>query len=121
MVMEIGTKIKKIRELRNFTQDYMAQKLNISQSTYSRFERNDCDLTISQLQDISEIFEIKIEDLLSFNEKLVFNNYHQANQGYNIFNNGLSSQEKELYEKQIQRLEADVDYLRNLLKQTISK
>lgn len=121
MVMEIGTKIKKIRELKNFTQEYMAQKLNVSQSTYSRFEKNDYDLTMSQLQHISEIFEIKFEDLLNFNEKLVFNNYHQANQGYNIFNQGISNQEKELYEKQIQRLESEVDYLRSMLNETILK
>ncbi|WP_229215982.1 helix-turn-helix domain-containing protein [Dyadobacter frigoris] len=32
--MEIGEKIKKIRELKNYTQEYMAQKLEMTQAGY---------------------------------------------------------------------------------------
>jgi transcriptional regulator with XRE-family HTH domain len=36
--MELGTKIKKIRELRNLTQEYLADQLGISQPAYSKLE-----------------------------------------------------------------------------------
>ena len=37
----IGYKIKNIRELKNFTQEYMAEKLDISQAAYSKMEKGD--------------------------------------------------------------------------------
>jgi transcriptional regulator with XRE-family HTH domain len=109
--MEIGTKIKKVRELKNYTQEYMAQRLNVSQSTYSRYEKEDNDITVALLNEISEIFGMKIEDLLSFDEKVVFNNYasNQANQAYII--NVISEKEREMYEKTIKLLEDKIKYL----------
>ena len=44
----IGTKIKNIRELRNYTQDYMAEKLGITQAGYSKIERGETDVTYSK-------------------------------------------------------------------------
>ena len=38
LLMELGIKIKKIRESKNYTQEYMSNKLNISQNTYSKIE-----------------------------------------------------------------------------------
>ena len=113
--MEIGTKIKKIRELKNYTQEYMADKLNVSQSTYSRFEKDDSDITISQLERISEILEVKVEELINFNEKFVFNNYasNQANQAH-IINQYMGENEKKLYEDKIKLLEEKILLLEKL-------
>lgn len=113
--MEIGVKIKKIRELRSYTQDFMADMLGVSQSTYSRFEKDEGDLTISQLNKIAEVLDVKVEDLINFDEKFVFNNYssNQANQGYII--NNISPVEKELYENHIGTLKKEVEYLKQLL------
>ncbi len=115
-MVQIGTKIKKIRELKNLTQEYMADQLNVSQSTYSRFEKEDSDLTLSQIQKVADILEVKPEDLLNFNEQVVINNYssNQANQAYSIINN-VSPAEKELYEKYIATLEKEVEYLKGLV------
>jgi len=109
--MEIGTKIKKLRELRDYTQDYMADQLGISQPTYARIERNDTDVTLSKLEQIAEILEIKLEDLINFSDKFVFNNYtsNQANQGYIV--NHFSANEKKLYEDKIILLEDKILYL----------
>jgi len=118
--MEVGTKIKKIRELRSYTQDYMAERLNISQSTYARFEKDDTDITLSKLEQIAEILDIKVEDLINFTDKFIFNNYtsNQANQGYIV--NQFSANEKKLYEDKIRLLEDKIEYLQekiNNLKQ----
>lgn len=106
--MDIGIKVRKLRELKNFTQEYMAHRLNVSQATYSRLEKDDAYLTIAQLQKIAEILEIKVEDLINFTERYVFNNYdvEQANQGYNVIN--FSENERKLYEDKIRLLEEKI-------------
>lgn len=108
--MVLGIKIKKIRELRNLTQDYVAKQLDISQSTYSRIEKDDGDLTVSQLNKIAEILEVKVEELINFNDKVVFNNYANSTQGY-IIHQYVSDKERELYEKTIKLLEDKIKFL----------
>ena len=78
----IGTKIKKIRELKNLTQEYMAEKLGVGQSTYARFEKEDSDLTFSKLKNVAEALDVTFDELINFNEKSIFNNYgsFKANQ-----------------------------------------
>jgi transcriptional regulator with XRE-family HTH domain len=110
--MEIGIKIKKVRELRNYTQEYMAYKLHVIQSTYSRFEKDGNDLTISQLNEISEIFGMKIDDLINFDEKFFFNNYGTAHdKSFSVNYQSVSDKERELYEKTIKLLEEKVKNL----------
>lgn len=110
--MEIGTKIKKVRELKNYTQDYMAQRLNVSQSTYSRYEKEDGDLTISQLKEISDIFGMKVDDLINFDEKFIFNNYGTAHdKSFSVNYQSVSDKERELYEKTIKLLEDKIQSL----------
>lgn len=64
----IGKKIKKLRELKNFTQEYVAKQLGVTQSQYSRYENESSSLTEEQLQKLSEIFEMSIEDLEALEE-----------------------------------------------------
>jgi transcriptional regulator with XRE-family HTH domain len=110
--MEIGTKIKKVRELKNYTQEYMAQKLNVSQSTYSRYEKEDGDITISLLREISEIFGMKVDDLINFDEKFIFNNYGTAHdKSFSVNYQAVGDKERELYEKTIALLEDKIKYL----------
>lgn len=119
MTTEIGTKIKKIREFKNFTQEYMAEKLGISQSQYAKLEKEDSDLTISRIQKIADILDVKFEDLLKFNEKYVFNNYSQTENGFNI--NESSKYEREIAEKHINHLTKEIEHLRGLLDKVLSK
>jgi len=113
MEQSIGTKIKHVRELRNYTQEFMAEMLEVSQSTYARYEKDDGDLTISKLKKIAEILDMKIEDLINFTDKYIFNNYtsNQANQGYII--NQFSANEKKLYEDKIRLLEDKINYIQH--------
>lgn len=75
--MSIGLKIKKIRESRNFTQEFMSGKLNISQNTYSKIESGGIKLTVDRLKGISEILEVPIEEFFSDDSQIFnFNNSH---------------------------------------------
>jgi transcriptional regulator with XRE-family HTH domain len=47
--MAIGTNIKKLREYRNFTQEHIAEKLDISQNAYSKIERGETSPTFERI------------------------------------------------------------------------
>jgi transcriptional regulator with XRE-family HTH domain len=63
---EIVANIRKIREFRNYTQDYLAAKLNISQNAYSKIELGYSSITLHRLIEISEILEISLVELINF-------------------------------------------------------
>ena len=120
--MNLGSKIKKLRELKNYTQDYMASQLGISQGAYSRMELGESEVPYRRLEKISEILEIKPEDIITFNESMVFNVMHnQTGNGLVIQNNVPNNKERELYESQIETLKAEVSFLKNLIKEMKSK
>jgi transcriptional regulator with XRE-family HTH domain len=64
----VAGNIRKIREIRNYTQDYLAAKLGISQNAYSKIELGYSKLTLERLFQISAILEVEIMHLISFNE-----------------------------------------------------
>jgi transcriptional regulator with XRE-family HTH domain len=59
-----GSIIRKYRELRNYSQEYVAGKMGISQNAYSKIENNITQLTVSHIRQISAILEVSIMDLL---------------------------------------------------------
>ena len=115
--MNIGHNIKKIRELRGFDQSYMAGKLGMSQSNYSKIESKGEKITFEQLNKIAEAFEVSPMDILSFDEKVVLNITEQKNGshsgGYVI--NHCSPSIQKLYESQIKQLQEEVKFLRSQL------
>ncbi len=112
--MEIGTNVRKIRELKGFSQDYMASQLKISQRQYCRIEKDETELTLSKLESIGNILEVSSQQLLGFDEKFIFQNCENAfgtNQNYYAY----SEKERELFEKRIAHLEGEILFLRNQL------
>lgn len=59
-----GTVLRKYREIRNYSQDYVARKMGISQNAYSKIENNITQLTVNHIKQISQILEVSIMDLL---------------------------------------------------------
>ena len=73
--LNLGTKIKKYREAKNYTQEHMAHEMDISQNTYSKLETGGIRLTVDRLMRISEILDIPLEEILSNdNQAFTFNN-----------------------------------------------
>ncbi|HZF64705.1 MAG TPA: helix-turn-helix transcriptional regulator [Chitinophagaceae bacterium] len=59
-----GTVIKRYREVKNFSQKYVAAKMGISQNAYSKIENNITQLTVQHVKELSNILEVPITDLL---------------------------------------------------------
>ena len=115
--LHIGQKIKKLRELKNLTQMHMAQQLGVTQSAYSKIELGESEVTYKRLERISEVLEMKPEEVISFNESMVFNVMNNQNGG-NVFgdiNNSISDTERKLYQDQIDLLKAEIAHLKEML------
>lgn len=54
----VGEKIRVQRLAKNYSQEYMAWALGISQAAYSNIERGETDLTLTRIYEIAEILEI---------------------------------------------------------------
>lgn len=114
MIQQPQIKIKQIRELKNFTQDYMAQQLGLSTRAYSKIETGETQLTINRLNEISHILGITPIEVLGFDDKLIFNNCKQD--GYIGINNiNLPEKLIEQYETTIQSLKEQIEIMKLLL------
>jgi len=67
--MKINEKIRFIRELKGWSQEEMAEKLNMSPKGYANIERGETNIQFSRLQQISKILDIKLSELTDLEEK----------------------------------------------------
>lgn len=116
MIQNPEIKLKNLRELKNFTQEYMAQQLGLTTRAYSKIETGETQLTINRLNEISKILGVDPIEALGFDHQNIFNNYgsQEGNIGVNHIN--LPDKLIEQYEKRIQQLESEVIFLRALVK-----
>lgn len=61
--MDIGTKIRNIREDLDITQKEMSELIPMNQSNYSKIERNVQDPSVFQLKRIAEILSLDLNEL----------------------------------------------------------
>lgn len=122
MTMKVsGYKIKKMRELRNYTQSYVAERLGLSQSNYARIENNSISIGEERLKKLAEILETTVENIAGFDEQVIFSINHNTN--FNAIQN-LSSQQnylineelKKMYDEKIQLLQDKVKLLEEHIK-----
>ena len=59
-----GHIIKRYREIKNFSQKYVASKMGISQNAYSKIENNITQLTVHHINELSKIFDVPVTDFL---------------------------------------------------------
>ncbi|MDR0333551.1 MAG: helix-turn-helix transcriptional regulator [Dysgonamonadaceae bacterium] len=105
----IGNNIKTFRELKNFSQEYMADALGLTQATLSRIENGQTSVKMDRLQLIADFLEVDLSTLLSAtnNFHFVFNNV--ANQsGYNYINNQTNSN-------------VDIEIIRKIIQEELGK
>ncbi|MBP8067184.1 MAG: helix-turn-helix transcriptional regulator [Pedobacter sp.] len=62
----VAGNVRKVREFRNYTQDYLAAKLEISQNAYSKIELGYSKITLDRLFHIALILEVEVMELLQF-------------------------------------------------------
>ena len=71
--MQIGNKINQLRKLSGMTQEQLAEKLNVSRQTISKWESGSSSPDIESVVKVSEIFQVSLDDLLKEGEASVTN------------------------------------------------
>jgi transcriptional regulator with XRE-family HTH domain len=100
----------------------MAKSIGITQGAYSRMELGETEITYSRLEKISEELGMKPEEVIAFNESLVFNVMNnQTGNGLVINNNQLSDTEKNSFEQQILLLKEENSYLKKVIDGLLNK
>ena len=74
-VMSVNEKIRLIREAKGLTQEQVAEKLKISVNSYGDIERGSTNVKLARLEQIAEIFEIKLSELFGLAEQRTLNIY----------------------------------------------
>lgn len=110
--MNLGTRIKRHRELKNYTQQYMSERLNISQNTYSKIETGGIKLTVERLKQISDILEVSMEDILN-NDSQVFNFNNSTIDKFYGYIETLQEDNKEILLNTIEILNKQLEYLKS--------
>lgn len=70
--MKTNEKLRQLREMQDWTQEEMAEKMQMSASGYAKLERGDNNLNIERLEQIAQIFNIDIADLTSQGKGIIF-------------------------------------------------
>ncbi|TAG59294.1 MAG: XRE family transcriptional regulator [Cytophagales bacterium] len=73
--MEIGYKIKALRERKNITRKHVALELGMTEEGYAKIECNEVDLNTEKLLKISQIIDVTLTDFFK-NECSIVNNQH---------------------------------------------
>ena len=85
--MEIGNKINQLRKLSGMTQEQLAEKLNVSRQTISKWETNETTPDIYQAKKMALLYNISLDDLVAFDME------------FNEIQNAIANRSEELEEK----------------------
>ncbi len=112
--------IEKLRKDKGFSHEYMAHKLDISQSSYCKIEKNITKLSVERLFKLAEILDTKVAEILGLD---VSNQFNQTTKdqstGYlqkieNFYQENKEQNQKiiEMYELRLQDKEAIIEQLK---------
>jgi transcriptional regulator with XRE-family HTH domain len=107
--------IRAIRESRGYTQEYMAEMLNICQSTYANLESGKTTLSINRLLGIAEILDTDFAELIDHKKPPGTMDFRKNQQSIPLQPN-LYQETKGVYEQLIHELRNEIDFLRSLIR-----
>ncbi|MFM2196457.1 MAG: helix-turn-helix protein [Bacteroidota bacterium] len=114
-------KIRMLREGIGLSQEYVADKLNITQQAYSKMEKNPKNATLERLQQLSEVLGVKINSIVGDDDMYVQQNFHQqgGNASTVMYVTGLADRERESLLQQISSLQKQVEVLTKIIEQKL--
>lgn len=67
--VSVNEKIRKVRESKAWSQEQMAEKLNMSLNGYAKIERGETKLYLDKLEQIAQVFDIDVVELMQSDGK----------------------------------------------------
>jgi len=109
--LNLGSKIKMLRELKGFSQDSIASDLGISQQAFRKIEAGETKIDLDRANKIAQSLQLDLESLINFQPANYLNNCTQS--GVVNTNNFLSEKLIEQLERQVEILSKDLDFFKN--------
>ena len=96
----VAARLKQIRLKKNFSQEYVASKIGLSQKAYSKIENNETRLNVETLLLLSEVLETPIAEFFTNSKNPILNDFSSARTGDNvIYKQEADKKMEELFEK----------------------
>ncbi|WP_118794400.1 helix-turn-helix domain-containing protein [Haemophilus haemolyticus] len=96
--MKVHDKIRVMREINQWSQEEMAEKLSMSPNGYAKIERGQSSINLDKLQQIANVFNIDMGELITAQDKSFFFSIgdHTNNNSYFGVSNILAAENKKL-------------------------
>lgn len=89
--MALNDKIRVLREFNGWTQEQMAELMDISTNGYARLERGESKLKMEHLEKVAQLFKIDVADLMNATDKgvlfLLSDTENAFGSNYNYYGN----------------------------------
>lgn len=108
--------IRIIRENLGYNQEYVATQLGISQQAYSNIEKNPEKATLQRLKEVATVLRVNLVTILGEDEVYIQQNFHQQGGNAATQMNVSPPTDREVYEKMIDHLKGEIEYLREQTK-----
>ena len=111
--MILGEKVRMLRQIKGYSQEKMAEMLDISAVTYGNYERNKGDISLNKLEQIAQIFGLSVQDILTFGDKVsnFFEGCDQNNFMVGSGNTQMIGQEEKEWKMTIDQLKLEIKAL----------
>ena len=115
----IAKNIKKYRELKGFSQEYMAHQLSVNQSTYAKMENSSTKITIDKLFSVAKLLETDVSEILDLKNQTIFN--QTDNETANAFGKveHYYQENKEVYQELLKAKDEQIALLKEMLDKKI--
>ena len=77
VIVNVHEKIRKLREIKLWSQEEMAEKMNMSLNGYAKIERGETKLHLDKLEQIAHILGIDIIELINSGERNIFFQFNE--------------------------------------------
>jgi transcriptional regulator with XRE-family HTH domain len=122
-MLNIGQNIRRIREMKNLTQEAVAELAGMSVSAFGNIERGDTDVNFRKLADIAEALDVKEEEIVTLGTNTYNNTIHNhenatiSGNGFgNIGTSNTYTIDKDLLDKMLKDKDEEIAYLRAQLR-----
>jgi transcriptional regulator with XRE-family HTH domain len=118
--MKVYEKIRFMRQSKGWSQEDIAEKLDMSVNRYANIERGETDVQLSRLEKIADTFGIELLDLFNFAEKNVFywsgdNNHLIKSLQSTNFSEEKNEHELEKAHLLLQQQQKEIAYLKEII------
>ena len=115
--MGSSEKIKIMREMNQWTQEEVAEKLGMSTTGYAKIERGQTNVSVEKLKQIAQVFNLNVAQLLDDDERFVICSIGDNHSNYNncFGTNEKLSLENEKLKQLLSAKESEIEALKKVI------